>query len=94
MTDKKPDCYNCKWRGTIPGDRHSCCRHPNNKEMLENPFLSLMSILGSARKLDMGQPTTGLNIQGNEHGIRSGWFNWPFNFDPVWLENCDGFEQK
>ena len=53
-----------------------------------------MSILGSARKLDMGQPATNLNIEGNEHGIRSGWFNWPFNFDPIWLENCDGFEDK
>jgi len=22
------------------------------------------------------------------------WFIWPVNFDPVWLENCDGFEPK
>ena len=31
-------------------------------------------------------------VKGDEHGIRSGWFNHPFNFDPVWLEKCDGFE--
>jgi len=24
----KPNCYECKHRGTIPGDAHSCCRHP------------------------------------------------------------------
>ena len=24
----KPNCYECRYRGTIPGDAHSCCRHP------------------------------------------------------------------
>jgi len=33
-------------------------------------------------------------VVGNEHGIRHGWFFWPFNFDPVWLVSCDGFESK
>jgi hypothetical protein len=33
-------------------------------------------------------------VTGNEYGRRSGWFNHPSNFDPVWLETCDGFEQK
>ena len=31
------------------------------------------------------------NVTGNPHGIRSGWFLWPLNFDPTWLESCDGF---
>lgn len=30
-------------------------------------------------------------VKGNPHGIRSGWFLWPLNFDPTWLEECDGF---
>lgn len=33
-------------------------------------------------------------VEGNPHGIGSGWFHWPINFDPVWLEECDGFEKK
>ncbi len=33
-------------------------------------------------------------VKGNSHGIRSGWFSHPHNFDPVWLESCNGFEQK
>lgn len=33
-----------------------------------------------------------LGIEGNPHGIASGWFNWPYNFDPTWLDNCDGHE--
>lgn len=31
-------------------------------------------------------------VTGNEHGKRNGWFFWPYNFDPVWLESCTGFE--
>lgn len=31
------------------------------------------------------------NAKGSEHGIKKGWFLWPFNFDPVWLESCEGF---
>jgi len=63
MKKEKPNCYECKHRGEVPGSAHSSCNHP-----------------------------TGLKIKGNEHGIRSGWFNHPNNFDPVWLEECDGFE--
>ena len=36
----------------------------------------------------------GANVTGNPHGISNGWFMWPFNFDPAWLESCDGFEAK
>lgn len=31
---------------------------------------------------------------GNPHGIRNGWFFWPFNFDPIWLKSCTGFEPQ
>jgi len=26
-------------------------------------------------------------------GLDMGWADWPFNFDPVWLQWCDGFEK-
>lgn len=35
-----------------------------------------------------------LNIIGDPQGIKGGWFNFPYNFDPVWVKNCDGFQQK
>lgn len=29
----------------------------------------------------------------NEHGVESGWYVFPFNYDPVWQESlCEGFE--
>ena len=33
------------------------------------------------------------NVKGHEHGKKNGWFFWPSNFDPVWLIECDGFEE-
>ena len=33
------------------------------------------------------------NMTGNPHGIRNGWFFYPFNFDPTWKEkNCANYE--
>lgn len=78
----KPDCYKCKHRGTVPGDCHSCCEYPGNK----TGFFDIIS-------QDSGNRAK-LQIKGNSHGIKMGWFMWPVNFDPVWLENCDGFEEK
>ena len=34
-----------------------------------------------------------LKIKANAHGVEKGWFHFPFNFDPIWLDNCEGFEQ-
>ena len=36
----------------------------------------------------------GAKVKGKEHGKKNGWFAWPYNFDPVWLEECDGFKGK
>jgi len=34
------------------------------------------------------------NVKGSSYGIRKGWFFWPFDFDPVWLEYCDSYESN
>ena len=34
------------------------------------------------------------HVVGNLMGVRRGWFRWPANFDPTWLEECDGFSAK
>ena len=76
----KPNCYKCKYRGTVPGDAHSCCKYPGNNTDMVAIFMG-----GS------NENASKLNIKANAHGVRNGWFMWPINFDPVWLENCDGF---
>jgi hypothetical protein len=34
------------------------------------------------------------NVSADQHGYNSGWFIYPWNFDPIWLKTCDGFENK
>ena len=85
----KPDCYQCKHRRDVPGSAHSRCEHP--KVGKKNEVVELLSMLGGGHHPPLPM---GLNVRGNPHGIKRGWFGWPFNFDPVWLEECDGFEEK
>ena len=33
-------------------------------------------------------------VDAKEHGIRMGWFNFPYDFDPTWLNKCSGFVDK
>ena len=34
-------------------------------------------------------------MRGNAHGIRNGWFLYPFVFDPVWKEQlCANYERR
>ena len=84
----KPDCYTCKHRRSVPGDAHSGCRHPK-VHIDDNPFGALVDML-QGKAMDAAKE---LNIKGNLAGIKNGWFMWPANFDPIWLENCDGWEE-
>jgi hypothetical protein len=95
MTKKtKPDCYKCIHRKSIPGDAHSECYHPS-LEKLHTPELEVMGIFASVGRAPQVPITTKkLNTVCNPIGVRNGWFNFPWNFDPVWLESCDGFEAK
>jgi hypothetical protein len=35
------------------------------------------------------------NMNGNPHGIKNGWFAYPFNFDPIWKDRlCFNYERK
>jgi hypothetical protein len=91
----KKKCSECIHEATIPGNCHSKCVHPELKDIWDHPLSELISISGK----NFGIPfmldiTAGFNIRYNSYGFNNGWFQWPFNFDPVWLENCDKFEEK
>ena len=90
--DDKPDCYQCRHRGEVPGSAHSCCNHPAAGNG-PNPFAILASVGRVTPVVNIGGAEK-LNIEANPHGVRRGWFNWPYNFDPVWLKRCDGFTAK
>jgi len=91
----KPNCYECKYRGTVPGSVHSCCNHPLIQKHKNDSTSQLVAMLAGIGRVSPINAISGeLNIEANPRAIQKGWFNWPWNFDPIWLENCDGFEQK
>ena len=92
---KKFDCYKCEHRGGVAGSAHSCCEHPKIAHLVKNPFGEILATFASVRRVHpIMAGDEKLNVKGNLHGIKMGWFNWPYNFDPVWLENCDGFKKE
>ena len=76
-------CYSCEYRGSVPGDAHSCCRHPE----VGDPTMAFFGGKSLVLLLDK------LEIQINEHGFNQGWAYWPMNFDPVWIDNCNGYKE-
>jgi len=80
---EKVDCYKCEYRGNVPGDAHSCCNYPGTNTGILSFFDNNNFKISNK-----------LNIRANAHGVNCGWFMWPVNFDPIWLENCDGFKEK
>ena len=91
----KPDCYKCTYRGKVPGDAHSRCNHPAFGKVNDNPFAEMVAIFaGVGRCSPIQAKVDGIEVVGHPHGIKNGWFNHPFNFDPTWLLECSGFEEK
>jgi hypothetical protein len=39
----KPNCYECKHRGEVPGSAHSSCNHPDAKN--ESNLLGLFAVM-------------------------------------------------
>ena len=92
----KPNCYDCKHRGDLAGSAHSNCNHPDTASSRDNPLAGLVALLGKrvgGPVIDAGSAVK-LGIKASPHGVLKGWFQWPFNFDPVWLQACNGFEPK
>lgn len=93
-----PDCYRCKHRRGLVYSAHSRCVHPCiSNEQNDGEFNYVMGSLISLLNF-YNQGTSPLmkrmNISGTPHGVKNGWFNWPLDFDPIWLESCDRFEEK
>jgi len=94
---KAPSCKTrrCVHQRGIPGDCHIECAYPIIKDNITELFSDVFRILDGR-----GGPRCTLNsimkqmgVRGDETGIKNGWFNWPFNFDPMWLICCAKFEE-
>ncbi len=93
----KPNCYECHWKEDLPGSAHVKCIHPllPDDKTTNNQIATLMAVLLTARKVPFSlSGNNPIGVVGNERGINNGWFNFPYNYDPIWLLKCDGFRQK
>jgi hypothetical protein len=94
MSDK-PNCYHCVYRREVPGSAHSTCIHPATaEEFHDNAAAQAIGILGrhSGITLIPSRAAVELRITASIQGISRGWFIWPVNFDPTWLQTCEGFK--
>jgi hypothetical protein len=96
MIKPLPTCktQKCKYQASIPGDCHITCKHPiveNNSTALFSDIFRILGNRGGPR-CALDSISKQMGIFGNKTGIKNGWFNWPFNFDPIWLERCAKFE--
>lgn len=92
----KSPCVNCIHRGPVPGDAHSCCNHPK-VQLEKTPESELLSILASVGRIGPNIDSKTAHTMGiklNPYGVRNGWANWPCNFDPIWVEQCNISEEK
>ena len=89
-------CNNCRHRGTVPNSVHSSCHHPIAIEIISDheTLLSMMKSIVEFNKLGY-TGSLGLKLKEDyeEYAISNGYFIFPINFDPGWIENCNGFEE-
>lgn len=85
----KPKCHECKFKKSIPGNTHIECASPVLVEAKKSPLFMMVSLTHPQIA------SKALGLSANEHGVASGWCQFPLNFDPVWLEGeCRSFKQK
>jgi len=85
--ERKVNCYDCKYCGEIPGSAHKKCLYALRDQ--DNPIINLLSLFGGLR-MDIPRMTVVLI----DTGVRRGWCSFPFNFDPIWIYDCDKFTPK
>lgn len=84
-SNEKPNCYECNHRGGLSYSAHSQCNHPALEG--KGKIIAVACILSRGAYPPLG-------VTGNRHGIANGWFSWPLDFDPVWLDSCGGFSGR
>lgn len=87
------DCRKCKYRGRAGSNTlHSKCCHPVvDQIMSDHDALGIVfDNFSLHNKVTSG--LWGLNIEVEPSAVANGWCYWPFNFDPIWVKECNGFK--
>lgn len=97
MNKKKHDCHKCIWSKKILGSINlSCCITKIIDP--ENPYGLACKIAKGEVNLvhkDTNEPMITICEQAKSLQAKSlGWANWPIDFNPVWVEDCQYFVDK
>lgn len=76
------NCYTCKNRQEVVGSAHSQC---NSYRSWSIGIFNLVSHVQMGGQFE--------EVKFNPHGVANGWCMWPLNFDPVWIDKCDLYEE-
>jgi len=81
------NCSTCKYKRNVPGDAHLSCEYP----LLDKKNATVISMMSMTNPQAFNNTLLELfGFQASMHGIQSGWFMFPSNFDPNWIEgNCN-----
>ena len=91
MAKKEHNCYDCVFRGKVPGSAHSSCNVLSKDGKSIDPLAELALATGIAKIRDeQGRDAVKLD----PIGIQGGWAMWPINFDPVWVDSCAFYKSK
>jgi hypothetical protein len=45
-------------------------------------------------RFERGMAQVGVEGEHIANAIENGWFDFPYNFDPVWIDSCKSFKPK
>lgn len=91
MKNMSNACLTCKHKGRVPNSRHSKCKHPDVLHMDCNTYAMVIKKLAAGDEVI--QITSRMGVQFANQGVEGNWALWPFNFDPIWLVECLGYEE-
>ena len=91
MSEKK-NCYSCVHRRNIPGDAHSECFHPSISDTTYIRMMVMTATFAYGASVLKRLPELQLDV--DQHAVSAGYFSFPVNFDPVWINECKGHTQN
>jgi hypothetical protein len=86
------NCYNCKFKGFVGGSTHISC---TVLRITGTDFkVELLEFMLATNQVDLIDTRTNEpHVQINEYGRKSGWANYPLDFDPIWIDKCSFYTE-
>lgn len=92
------NCQDCIHNKKLTGTHHIACNAcPKELEMIILSFNASGVFFRNPTHMVVQNTDTGEEkplIDLNPHGVSMGWALWPFNFDPIWVNECLMYQEN